>query len=519
MVNKLLTIPARFTGQSAIIQISVIFPKQGVVMKDQAFLTKQYIAGEWRDGRSKGKLDVHDPFTREVFTAFQYATLEDIDDAYKAAAKAQPGWRALPPQERRAMFEKAWQWVETHHDELVEYLTKEGGSTRLKAEFELGLVADFMRSAAALTMASVGSILPSPDPEKENRLYLEPVGVVNVISPFNAPFFLSLRPVLPALALGNAVVVKPHSMTPIMSGTMIARMFHECGLPAGLVNVIVADVKEVGDAFIEHPVPQVIAFTGSSATGKHISEVGGRNLKKVVTELGGNSALIVLDDADLETAVNAAVFSRFTHSGQICMSANRVIVDEKVHDEFVDRYVKKVASLPVGDPRDPRVIVGPLINPQQAALLESQIKEAVEHGAVAALAAKPRDEGSGMCTPTVLTDVTVDNPVSQVELFGPAASIMKAKDETDAIRIANATPYGLSGAVHGKNIERAVQVARQIHTGMVHVNNGTIADEAAVPFGGVGASGNGRLNGVASVEAFTRTLWVSVHKGTARFPY
>jgi len=488
-------------------------------MKDQAFLHKLYIGGEWRDGTATKQLDVKNPFNHELITTFKLGSKKDIDDAYKAAAKAQPAWRALPPQAKRQFFEKAWQWVEAHHDELVEYLTKEGGSTRLKAEFELGLVADFMRSTSALTMAPVGSILASPDPEKENRLYQEPVGVVGVISPFNAPFFLSLRPILPALALGNAVVVKPHSMTPIMSGTMIARMFDECGLPAGLVNVVPANVEEIGDEFIEHPIPQVIAFTGSSPTGKHISEVAGRHLKKVVTELGGNSALVVLDDADLETAVNAAVFSRFTHSGQICMSANRVIVDEKVHDEFVKRYVEKVASLPIGDPSDPSVIVGPLINVQQAVLLESQIKEAVEHGAVEALAAKPRDGDSALCTPTVLTGVTVDNPVSQVELFGPAASIMKAKDEADAVRIANATPYGLSGSVHSTNVERAVQVGRQINTGMVHINNATIADEAAVPFGGVGASGNGRLNGAASIDAFTRTLWVSVHHGKARFPY
>jgi acyl-CoA reductase-like NAD-dependent aldehyde dehydrogenase len=488
-------------------------------MKDQSFLTKQFIGGTWRDGGGGREIIVTDPFTGKTVATYKVGTKKDLDDAYQAAAKAQPAWRALPPQDRRAIFEKAWQWVDAHHEELVEYLTKEGGSTRLKSEFELSLVSDFLRSAAALTMAPVGSILASPDPDKENRLYLEPVGVVGVISPFNAPFFLSLRPVMPALALGNAVVIKSNQSTPIMSGTMIARMFEECGLPAGLLSVVVTDIEEIGDGFVEHPIPQVITFTGSSSTGKHIAEVAGRNLKKAIMELGGNSALIVLEDADLDVAVNAAVFSRFTHSGQICMSANRVIVDERVHDEFVKRYVEKAASLPTGDPSDPSVIVGPLINTRQAELLEKQIQEALDHGATAALAAKPRAEGSSLCTPTVLTGVTVDNPVAQIELFGPAVSIMKAKDEADAIRIANASPYGLSGSVHSKDVERAARVARQMHTGMVHVNNGTIADEAAVPFGGVGTSGNGRLNGAASIDAFTRTSWVSVHHGKARFPY
>jgi aldehyde dehydrogenase (NAD+) len=482
-------------------------------------LTKQYIAGAWRDGSSSRELEVRNPYTHDVMTSFKMATVDDVDKAYKAAAEAQKAWAAAPYLVKRPVFEKAWQWVDDHHDEIIDLLIREGGSSHLKAEFELSLVSDMLRTSAALTTHAVGEILTSPDPEKENRLYYEPVGVVGVISPFNAPLFLSLRPVAPALAYGNGVVIKANGQTPIASGTLIARMFEESGLPKGLLNVIVTDVDEIGDSFVEHPAPSVIAFTGSAPTGEHIAEVAGRHLKKVVSELGGNSALIVLDDADLDTAVNAAVFSRMTHSGQICMSANRVIVDEKLHDEFVKRYVEKAAALPVGDPQDPKTIITPLISVRQAEVLERQVAEALEHGASAALEAKPRDKGSAVCTPVVLTDVTTDNPASQIEFFGPVVAIMKAKDEADAIQIANATEYGLSGAVHTKDVERGVRVARQIHTGMIHVNNGTIADEAAVPFGGVGLSGSGRLNGAANREAFTRPLWISVHHGTAKFPY
>ncbi len=483
------------------------------------YRSNQYIGGIWRAGKGSRTLEVKDPYGRELITSFQVGTKEDVDEAYKSASEAQKAWALTPPQERRAVFERAWQWVDKHFDEIVDILTHEGGSTFIKAAFEISLVSDFLRSAAALTMSPVGALLASPDPKKENRLCYEPVGVVNIISPFNAPFFLSLRPCAPALALGNGIVLKPHELTPMASGTLIARMFEESGLPAGLLNVVVTDIEEVGDAFIEHPVPDVISFTGSAPTGKHIAEVGGRHLKKVISELGGNSAFIVLDDADLELAVNAAVFSRFTHQGQICMSANRVIVHEKVYDEFLKRYTEKVASLPVGDPRDKKTIIGPLVEPAQAELLEKQVAEAVENGASLALEASPREEGSGLCTPVILTDVTPENPASQVEFFGPVVAFMKFKEDHEAIELANATPYGLSGAVHSKNIGRATEVATQIHTGMIHVNNSTIADEAAVPFGGVGDSGIGRLNGEANLQAFTRTKWISVHHGTPRFPY
>jgi aldehyde dehydrogenase (NAD+) len=483
------------------------------------FLSQQFINGKWQPGSGSRSIEVKNPFNDETVATFTVGSKKDIDDAYKAAAEAQKAWGALPYSARRPIFEKLYTWLDEHHEELVTYLTKEGGSTRLKSEFELSLVSDFARTAAALTTSPVGEILASPDPAKENFLYRKPVGVVGVISPFNAPFFLSLRPIMPALALGNAVVVKANQATPIMSGTMIARMFEECGLPAGLFNVIVTDIEEIGDSFVEHPIPEVISFTGSAPTGKHIAEVAGRHLKKAIMELGGNSALLVLEDADLDQAVNAAVFSRFTHSGQICMSANRVIVHESVHDEFVKRYVAKASSLPTGDPAEPSTIVGPLISRKQSELLESQIKEAVDNGAELALAAKPRAADSNVCTPVVMTNVTTDNPISQAEMFGPAVAIMKAKDDDDAIRLANATTYGLSGAVHSKDVARAVEVAKQIHSGMVHVNNGTIADEAAVPFGGVGTSGSGRLNGTANIEAFTRPMWISVQHGTAQFPY
>lgn len=489
------------------------------VAASDVFLTDQFVGGRWCSGSGRRTLEVKNPYTREVITKFQMATVGDVDEAYAAAASAQPAWAATPPQVRRAVFERALQWVEAHFDEIIDLIMRELGGTRMRAAFEIGFVTEFLRSAAELTASPVGQLLASPDPEKENRLYHEPVGVVGVISPFNVPFFLSTKPVAPALALGNAVVLKPHELAPLTGGTLLARMFEAAGLPPGLLNVVVTDIEEIGDHFIEHPTPQVIAFTGSSATGRHIAEVAGRHLKQVVLELGGNSALIVLDDADVDLAVNAAVFSRFTHAGQVCMSANRVVVDAKLHDEFVARYTTRIAQLPVGDPFDERTVIGPLISPRQADVLDRQVGEAIEHGARPVLDPVARPEDSALYSPVVLADVTTENPVSQVELFGPVVCIMKAADEAEAIRIANATPYGLSGAVHTRDLERGVRVARQIRTGMIHVNNATIADESSVPFGGVGASGYGRLNGDTTVRAFTRPTWVSVHHGRPVFPY
>lgn len=483
------------------------------------YLSHQYIDGDWCIGSSRQVLNVADPYSREILTKFQMATAADVDRAYSSAQKAQLSWQIQPPQVRRRVFDEAIAWLHDNHAEIYDLLVSELGSTQLKAELEIELARESLQTAAALTAHPVGQLLASPDPQRENRLYHKPVGVVGVISPFNAPFFLSIKPTAPALALGNAVVIKPHELAPVSGGTLIAKMFEESGLPIGLLNVVVTDISEIGDAFVDHPVPHTISFTGSSRTGRHVAEVAGKELKRTVLELGGNSALIVLDDANLDLAVNAAVFSRFMHAGQVCMSANRVVVDDQLHDEFVQRYVAKVSSLRVGDPRRPETRIGPLISPEQAAVLDDQIEEALTCGAYEQLSRQPRPIDSGLYHPVVLTNVTPENPVSQVELFGPVVCIMRAHDEDDAVRIANATPYGLSGAVHSRDVARAVRVAHRIQSGVVHVNNSTFGDEATVPFGGVGASGNGRLGGEASVHAFTQSIWIGVHHGTPEFPY
>ena len=361
-----------------------------------------------------------------------------------------------------------------------------------------------------------GEIFPSPVEGKENRLYRIPAGVVGVISPFNFPFFLSMRSVAPALGAGNGVVLKPHDDTPITGGTLVARVFEETGMPKGLLNVIMADIHEIGDAFVEHPIPRIISFTGSESVGRHIGGVAGRSLKRAILELGGNSALIVMADADLDYALNAAVFSRFTHQGQICMSANRVLVHRSLYPQFLEKYVGRVSRLKVGDPRQPETDIGPLINRAQVDTLSRQIQTAVDEGARVVLRGK--SEGN-VISPTIFADVRPEMAIARHEMFGPAVCVIPFDSAEEAIRIANDSPYGLSGAIHTKNVEQGAEWAKQIDSGMVHVNDGTINDEPLVAFGGEKASGFGRLNGKWALEEFTTLKWVSVQHTPRHYPF
>ncbi|WP_328722783.1 aldehyde dehydrogenase family protein [Streptomyces sp. NBC_00247] len=479
-------------------------------------LAHQYIDGEWRPG--KGSWDIIDfnPFDGEKLASIPVATAEEVDEAYRAAERAQRTWAETNAYARRGVLEKALRIVEEREPEIGDAIVAELGGTRLKAAFELHLAKEFLREAIQIALRPTGQLLPSPVEGKENRVYREPVGVVGVISPFNFPFLLSLKSVAPALALGNAVVLKPHQNTPIVGGTLIAKIFEDAGLPAGLLNVVVTDIAEIGDALLEHPVPGVISFTGSDKVGRHVATVGAAHLKRVVLELGGNSALIVLDDADVDYAVDAAVFSRFVHQGQVCMAANRILVDRSVEAEFTAKFVAKVASLTVGDPADPATQIGPLINSTQAEAVTKLVEQTVAGGATALL--RGTTDGN-LVSPSVLTGLSADSPVLQQEIFGPVALIVPFDGEDEAVRIANDTPYGLSGAVHTGDIERGVRVGQRIHTGMIHINDGTVNDEPIVPFGGVKNSGLGRLNGESTIDSFTTQKWISIQRGRTRFPF
>ncbi|MEU6944223.1 aldehyde dehydrogenase family protein [Streptomyces sp. NPDC046316] len=479
-------------------------------------LAHQYIDGEWKPGSGSWDIIDFNPYTGEKLASITVATADEVDRAYRAAERAQREWAETNPYTRRLVFERALRIVEDREQEISDTIVAELGGTRLKAAFELHLAKEFLREAIQLALRPEGRILPSPVDGKENRVYRLPVGVVGVISPFNFPFLLSLKSVAPALALGNAVVLKPHQNTPICGGTLVAKVLEDAGLPAGLLNVVVTDIAEIGDALLTHPVPKVISFTGSDKVGRHVATVCAQNFKHAVLELGGNSALIVLEDADVDYAVDAAVFSRFVHQGQVCMAANRILVDRTVEEEFTEKFVAKVKTLRVGDPADPATHIGPLINSQQAESVSAVVEQAVEAGATALLHGSA---DGNVVSPSVLSGLPADAPVLSQEIFGPVALVIPFDGEEEAARIANDTPYGLSGAVHTADIERGVRVAKRIHTGMIHINDGTVADEPIVPFGGEKHSGVGRLNGDAMIEAFTTQKWISIQHGRSRFPF
>ncbi|MDH5159379.1 aldehyde dehydrogenase family protein [Heyndrickxia oleronia] len=479
-------------------------------------LSNQYINGQWREGQSDHVLINVNPYSGDILSEVKMATVTDVDLAYKAALKAKDDWDKVNPYKKRDILEKAVQYIEAHEEEITNIIIEELGGTRLKAAFEIGLVKNMIKEAATFPIRMEGKILPSTEDGKENRLYRIPVGVVGVISPFNFPFFLSMKSVAPALGAGNGVVLKPHEETPITGGTLIAKIFEEAGLPKGLLNVVVTDIKEIGDSFVEHPIPRIISFTGSTKVGSHIGQLAVKNFKKPLLELGGNSAFIILEDADIDYAVQAATFSRFTHQGQICMSANRIIVQASIYDEFIKKYKEKVSSLSVGDPKDPQTIIGPVVNERQANNLQTMIDKGIEEGATVVLQG---NISGNMVEPTILKDVTPNMTIAQDELFGPVVCVMAFETEDDAIAIANDTKFGLSGAVHTSNLEKGVELAKKIHTGMIHVNDITINDEPIVAFGGEKQSGLGRLNGEWSLDEFTTLKWISVNYGQRSFPY
>ncbi|MGF0171126.1 aldehyde dehydrogenase family protein [Streptomyces sp. Marseille-Q5077] len=479
-------------------------------------LAQQYIDGEWRPGTGSWDIIDFNPYDGEKLASITIATVDEVDDAYQAAARAQKQWGATNPYARRAVFEKALRLIEDREQEITEVIIAELGGTRLKAAFELHLAKEFLREAVHLALRPEGKIIPSPIDGKENRVYRVPVGVVGVISPFNFPFLLSIKSVAPALALGNGVVLKPHQNTPICGGSLVAKIFEDAGLPAGLLNVVITDIAEIGDAFLEHPIPKVISFTGSDKVGRHVATVCASLFKRSVLELGGNSALVVLDDADIDYAVDAAVFSRYVHQGQVCMAANRVLVDRSVADRFTEKFVAKVKTLKAGDPRHPETVIGPVINSSQAEAISATVAQAIAEGATALVHGTTTDN---LVEPSVLTGLPADSPLLKQEVFGPVAFLVPFDGEEEAVRLVNDTPYGLSGAVHTGNIERGVAFAKQIDTGMFHVNDGTVHDEPIVPFGGEKHSGVGRLNGETMLDAFTTTKWISVQHGRSGFPF
>lgn len=481
-------------------------------------LDRQFIGGEWRAGKSSDVAPDLDPYSGDTLAEIRLADRQDLDDAYRAARAAQPEWAAALPMERAAVMSQAAAVMEERRDEIIDWLIREAGSTRVKATMEWSTVNAVMLEAARQAYGTEGHILPSDVPNKEGRVYRQPVGVVAVISPWNWPLQLSSRSVAPALAVGNSVVLKPASDTPITGGLLLASIFEDAGLPPGVLNVVVGVGSQIGDAFVTHPTPRVISFTGSTPVGRGIARKAAESpiLKRLELELGGNSPMVVLDDADLDLAANAAVFGRFLHQGQICMSVNRLIIDNSVYDDFVDLFAERVRRLKVGNPQDDDTAIGPVINRSQLEGLRQKIENARSSGAREVVGG----EADGLVLPPhVFVDVSNDQELAAEEIFGPIAPIVRARGEEDALRLANDTTAGLSSAVFTADVTRGIAFAKRVEAGMTHVNDQSVNDLANQPFGGEKNSGIGRFGGQWAVAAFTTDHWVTIQHQPRPYPF
>ena len=475
---------------------------------------KMFVGGQWRAGSTT--FDDRNPATGEVWRQVAEATESEAVEAIEAAREAQPAWAALPADQRGRLLHEVTRALEARHDEAVDALVDEGGAWIGKAMFETGYVGGIAEAAAAAPHMVTGEILPS-DSGKLSLVVRQPVGVVTVISPWNFPLLLSMRAVAFAIAVGNAVVLKPSEETPVAGGLLLARLFEDAGLPPGILNVVTCSrdrVDEVGEALVTHPAVGAVSFTGSSAVGRTVAALGGHHLKKVALELGGKDALLVLDDADIERAVGAATFGSFMHAGQICMSTERILVDATIAGEFTERFAERTRTLTVGDPRSN--VIGPVINERQAGKIRGHIDSAVAAGATVVTGGN--NDGL-FFEPTILTDVTPDMAVFSEETFGPVAPVLAVSGEDEAIKLANDSAYGLAAGVITGDEERGLAVAQRLETGMVHVNDTSVYDEPNAPFGGVKSSGVGRHGGKAGIEAFTHTRWLTVERGGRGYPF
>lgn len=481
-------------------------------------LDRQYIYGRWRAGRRGLALKDFDPYTGETLLEIELADNRDLDEAYESARKAQPGWAEVLPAERTAVMLRSAAIMEARREEIVEWLVREAGSTYIKAQFEWQILQAVTLEAASFPHRVAGRILPIDEPGKESRVYRRPVGVIGVISPWNFPIYLAHRSVGPAIALGNTVVLKPSQDTPVTGGLLLAKIYEDAGLPPGVLNVVVGSSSEIGDAFVRHPVPRVISFTGSTAVGRHIASFAATSpvIKRLAMELGGNSPFVVLDDADLPQAVRAAVFSRFLHQGQICMSSNRIIVDAAMYDEFVDAFTHYVKKLKYGNPQDPETVIGPIINSQQLASMMKHIKDTQAAGARQLLGGNPTGQ---VLPPHVFADVTNDMAIAKNETFGPIAPIIKVKGDAEALRVANDTPYGLSSAVFTRDEARGLRFAIGVEAGMTHINDASVDDSPNNPFGGEKNSGIGRFGGEWILQEFTTDHWITAQHSRRDYPF
>jgi benzaldehyde dehydrogenase (NAD) len=472
-------------------------------------------SGGWVDG-SGGTKPVVSPATGEQIATIGLASPDDVTKAAVGASEAQRAWAALPYTERAGVLRRAGDLWHANADEITDWLMRETGSIGPFGGFQIMTSAEECYEAAGLASMPYGELLRSMEPRLSMARRV-PVGVVGVIAPFNVPTILSIRAVAPALALGNAVILKPDPRTSVSGGAVLAEIFAQAGLPEGVLRVLPGGV-DTGEALVADPLVRVIAFTGSTRAGRSVAELAARHLKRVHLELGGNSALLVLDDVDVDAASSVGAWGSFAHQGQVCMTTGRHLVMSGIADEYVARLAERADHLPVGDPTTGQVALGPVIDAGQRDKIHAMVTASVDEGA--RLAAGGTYEGL-YYRPTVLDDVPLTSTAYQQEIFGPVAPVVRVDSVDQAIALARDSEYGLSLGILTRDVMRGLEIAEQIPSGLVHINDQTINDEATIPFGGVKSSGTGSRHGgpQANLDAFTDTQWVTVRGTLPQYPF
>ncbi|MDP9220768.1 MAG: benzaldehyde dehydrogenase [Actinomycetota bacterium] len=483
------------------------------LLDNSAWQSKIY-SGGWMDGSGE-PYPVVSPSTGEHLGMMGRATEADVHKAAATASDAQRDWAAAPYNERAAVLRRAGDLWNANAEEIIGWLMRETGAIGPFGGFQIMTSAEECYEAAALASAPYGEVLRSSAPRLSLARRL-PVGVVGVIAPFNVPTILSIRAVAPALALGNAVLLKPDPRTAVAGGAVLAEIFAQAGLPDGLLHVLPGGA-DVGEALVTEPLVRVIAFTGSTRAGRSVATLAAQHLKRVHLELGGNSALLVLDDVDVDAASSVGAWGSFAHQGQVCMAASRHLVQSGVADDYIAALSARADHLPVGDPTTGTVALGPVIDVGQRDKIHSLVTQSVDAGARLAAGGTYEDL---YYRPTVLADVPTTAPAYVEEVFGPVAPVVRFDSIDEVVRLASDTPYGLSLGILTRDVSRALEIAERIPSGLVHINDQTINDEATIPFGGVKDSGTGaRLGGPqANLDAFTDTQWVTVRGTLPPYP-
>lgn len=481
---------------------------------DAATWQSKILLDGWRAGGA-GDAPVIEPATGKEIARAGRASVADVATAAAKAAEAQRAWAELPFTQRAAVMRRAGQLFIDHSEEIANWIMRESGKIGPTADFEMHVAAEECFEAAALASQPIGDILRSELPRLSFARRI-PAGVVGVIAPFNFPVILSIRSVAPALALGNAVILKPDPRTAVCGGVVLARVFEEAGVPAGVFSMLPGGA-DVGEAIVTDPRVRVIAFTGSTRAGRRVGALAAENLKRVHLELGGNSALIIMHDVDIEKAASVGAFGSFMHQGQICMTTGRHLVDARIADDYARVLAEHANHLPVGDPMSGQVAMGPLIDAAQRDKVHEMVTASVAAGGTLVAGGTYEEL---FYRPTVLTNVPSHAPAYAEEVFGPVAPIVPFHSLDEAVALASDSPYGLSlGILTGDGL-RALELASRIPSGAIHINDQTVADEPVIPFGGVGNSGNGsRMGGQANLDAYTETQWVTAQADMPDYPF